>query len=225
VSIRCDRRTGVATGQERGHDLVMRGSGILSSVVVALVAGGCGEFFKSHPIDECTQGESRCLGNDQQQACLPLLRVGPTVWVTSHCQFGWSCVGNGCRCAIGPCCGADGFPVDGSDGTSCGPAAVCVQGSCVADWLELTLVASPGNMARVNVAGPGGEDGILLGNPVDSMGTPFHFLLKYAAGTTLALNVFAEPPYFVGWSGVCTGTARTCQVVVTGHVVVTATFQ
>jgi len=201
----------------------MRGSGILWSVVVALVAGGCWE--PPHFVDQCTYGDGRCLGNDQQQRCVPLLQGGPTVWLTFRCEFGWSCVGNGCRCAIGPCCAADGFPVDESNGTSCGPAAVCAQGSCVTDWLELTLVASPGNMARVNVCDPGGVGCILLGDPVDSMGTPFHFLFGYAAGTTLVLSEFAEPPYFVGWSGVCTGTTRTCQIVVTGHVVVTATFQ
>jgi uncharacterized repeat protein (TIGR02543 family) len=84
-------------------------------------------------------------------------------------------------------------------------------------------VAGPEYTVKVVLAGTGSGVVTSLPSAITCPGTCGP--LDWTPGATVwVIAAPATGSTFAGWSGSCSGTADTCQFVVTGHMVVTATF-
>ena len=183
--------------------------------------------------DDCYAGETRCVGRNYEQDCVPNILGGSDLWWHPFpCVFGQACTKGSCRCFPGACCDEFGIPTS-PDGTECGSGAVCVGGTCVIDWLDLTVLVDeyPSLYAEILDVCPG-EGGarwsyIDSGCSVAAVGQSpaTRFIIGYAPGTSVEIQNFGFLDRFIGWEGACTGSAASsCSVIISGHVTVVAHF-
>jgi hypothetical protein len=146
--------------------------------------------------------------------CTAGLWAGSTLTLTeSHSpptQFlGWSgdCTGTAPTCTVSM---AQARNVGASFGPDWRPLSVTIGGSTVGTVnASLTGLQAPSFGGSCSYATPG---------------TPHNCTIPYALGSTVTLTIPSSLP-FVGWSGDCTGSARTCTVTMDQARNVTAIFQ